>query len=153
MTTAPSPAPRSRDAGEGLQEPLPRGLELRLRGLVLAHVSSRPARRHPTVVHVGGDDGDELVFACSPGDPDDQGVRTDVLLALLARATGSDPWVWITRPGGLATQDDDARWLAAARAAAGELGRPLVLVLVDRHGWRDPRSGVGRAWRRLRPRP
>ncbi len=138
--------------GEGLHEPLPRPLERMLRLAVLAHVVAERRRRHPTVVHVGHPGGDEVVFACTVEDPDDLGVRTDVLLALLARVPRPEPLVWVTRPGDLETQDDDARWVAATRAASGELGRPVELVLVGRHGWRDPRSGLSRTWKRLRAR-
>jgi hypothetical protein len=142
--------------GEGLHEPLPRPLECMLRLAVLAHVESERRRRHPTVVHVGRPGGDEVVFACAVDDPDDLGVRTDVLLALLARVPRREgrpePLVWVTRSGGLEIQDDDAGWVAATRAAAGELGRPVDMVLVGRHGWRDPRSGLSRNWKRLRAR-
>lgn len=148
-TTVRAPDPCT---GEGLQEPLSRDLERRLRAAVLRHVTSEPRRRHPTVLHVGEPGGPELLFACAEDDPDDQGVRTDVVVALLARCPRPDPLVWITRPGGLETQDDDARWLAATRAAGGELGRHVQLVLVSRRGWRDPRSGTTRTWRRLRDR-
>ncbi|MBM7510164.1 hypothetical protein ABKW28_04055 [Nocardioides sp. 31GB23] len=137
---------------EGLHEPLPRPLERTLRLAVLGHVEAERRRRHPTVVHVGRPGGGEVVFACAAGDPDDLGVRTDVLLALLSRVDHPEPLVWITRPGDLETQDDDACWLAATRAAAGELDRPVELVLVGRHGWRDPRSGLSRSWKRLRAR-
>lgn len=142
--------------GEGLHEPLPRPLERMLRLAVLTHVEAERRRRHPAVVHVGHPGGHEVVFACTADDPVDLGVRTDVLLALLARVPrpehGPEPLVWVTRPGDLETQDDDACWVAAARAAAGELGRPVEMVLVGRHGWRDPRSGLSRTWKRLRSR-
>jgi hypothetical protein len=48
-------------------------------------------------------------------------------------------------------QDVDARWLAAARASYAEAGLPLTFVVVNRRGWRDPRSGLGRTWARVRP--
>lgn len=150
MSPPPVPSPA---AGEGLHEPLSRRLERTLRLAVLRHVEGEHRRRHPTVVHVGAPDDTEVVFACGPDDPADLGVRTDVLLALLARSPQVHPLVWITRPGDLETQDDDACWVAATRAAAGELGRPVDLVLVGRHGWRDPRSDLTRTWKRLRARP
>ncbi len=56
------------------------------------------------------------------------------------------------RLGDLALQDVDLAWLAAARAAYAEAELPLVMVVVSRTAWRDPRSGVGRSWRRLRVR-
>ena len=90
-------------------------------------------------------------------EPSDPGLRTDVVAALRVRATqgasGDDvPMVWLTRTGALELQDVDARWLAAARAAYDEAGAPLAFVVVNRHGWRDPRSGLSRTWARLRPR-
>jgi hypothetical protein len=73
--------------------------------------------------------------------------------ALLRRTAGTEPrLVWLTRPGDLALQDLDAAWLAATRAAGAEAGLPLTMVVVTRHGWRDPRSGAGRTWKRLRAR-
>jgi hypothetical protein len=94
------------------------------------------------------------VFALTPGDDADHALRTDVVAALLRRTTrpGVEPVLWLTRPGPLDLQDEDAAWLAAARAATGEAGRALTMVVVTRKGWRDPRSGVQRTWRRLRPR-
>ena len=59
---------------------------------------------------------------------------------------------WLTRPGGLELQDVDLAWLRVVAAVNGETGRSLPFVVVTRGGWRDPRSGVGRSWRRLRVR-
>ena len=73
------------------------------------------------------------------------------MAALRVRAgVGSDPLVWLTRSGGLELQDVDARWLAASRAAYDEVRAPLAFVVVNRHGWRDPRSGLSRTWVRVR---
>jgi hypothetical protein len=60
--------------------------------------------------------------------------------------------VWLTRAGPLDLQDVDAAWLAAARIATAEAGVSLTMVVVTRHGWLDPRSGVRREWKRLRQR-
>jgi hypothetical protein len=62
------------------------------------------------------------------------------------------PLVWLTRPGDLVDQDVDLTWLAGARQAFGEADLPLVFVVVNRHGWRDPRSGLEVAWVRMRRR-
>ena len=89
--------------------------------------------------------------------PSDPGLRTDVVAALRVRAArglgdGADePLVWLTRTGALELQDVDARWLAAARSAYDEAGARLAFVVVNREGWRDPRSGLTRTWVRLRP--
>jgi hypothetical protein len=59
---------------------------------------------------------------------------------------------WLTRPGCLEPQDVDLAWLRVVAAVNGETGHSLPFVVVTRAGWRDPRSGVGRTWRRLRVR-
>ncbi|MCW2766860.1 MAG: hypothetical protein JWO11_2819 [Nocardioides sp.] len=89
-----------------------------------------------------------------PEDVADHALAADVLAAMLRRVRGGaePPIVWLTRTGGLELQDVDARWLAGARTAYAEAGAALTMVIVNRHGWRDPRSGVGRTWTRLRGR-
>jgi hypothetical protein len=37
-------------------------------------------------------------------------------------------------------------------AAFAEREEDATFVVVTRHGWTDPRSGVGRTWRRIRER-
>ncbi len=59
---------------------------------------------------------------------------------------------WLTRPGPLDVQDVDLAWLRAVTAVNGETERDLAYVVVTRDGWRDPRSGAGRTWLRLRQR-
>ncbi|MGZ4445924.1 MAG: hypothetical protein ACXVWZ_00400 [Nocardioides sp.] len=141
-----------------VSEPVAPALAARLRRAVLEHVGSEPRRVHPTVLHVGTPGGPHPVFAFAADDPaglDDQALRADVVAALLRRARRggvSEPLVWVTRPGGLELQDCDVAWLAAARTAYAEADVPLTLVVVTRRGWRDPRSGVGRVWKRVRPR-
>jgi hypothetical protein len=149
----------TRGTPEGLVEPLPRPLADALRRAALALRAGERRRRFPATVHVGDPDGAEEAFAFAAGDPDDHALRTDVLAALLSHAGRRRgrhghpaPLVWVTRPGPLELQDDDAAWLAAARAAGAEAGLPLVFVVVTREGWWDPRSGLRRVWRRLRAR-
>lgn len=145
-------------APEGLVEPLARPLADALRGAVLTQVAAERPRRRAAVVHAGYLGGSEHLFAPEPGDRLDHALRTDAMAALLARARASAPGsaggrtvlAWLTRPGPLELEDDDAAWLAAARAAAAEAGEPLTFVVVSRHGWWDPRSGLRREWRRLR---
>lgn len=137
---------------EGLQEPLSAPLHRLLRRAVLEHASSERRRVFLPLLHVGVPGGVEAVFAVRDDDPSDHALRCDVVAAMVRRARrpGPAPMVWLTRAGDLETQDVDAAWLASARAAFGELGLPLLMVLVTRHGWRDPRSGAQRTWRRLR---
>lgn len=136
----------------GLREPVAPRLAALLRRAVLEHATSEPRRHFPARLHVGTPGGTQRVLAL--GEETDHSLRTDVVAAMLGRAPagGIGPVVWLTRPGELDLQDVDAQWLAAALAAAGEAGRPLTMVVVNRHGWRDPRSGASRRWKRLRRR-
>jgi len=81
----------------------------------------------------------------------DHGLRTDLVGAVL-RLLDDPPWVWLTRAGSLELQDVDVAWLGATLAAARERGSDPAFVVVTRHGWRDPRSGTGQRWRRIRQR-
>jgi hypothetical protein len=137
---------------EGLSEPLGRHTRALLRRAVLDHVSRERRRVHPPVLHVGVPGGRVAALALDPGEPTDPGLRADMVAALRTRAAVDEQLVWLTRTGGLELQDIDAAWLSAARAAYAEAGAELEFVVVNRHGWRDPRSGLGRTWARLRPR-
>ena len=142
-------------SGEGIDEPVPRALAGVLRRAALDHARAEHRRGYPPLLHVGFPGGAEEVFALVPGDPTDHAIRADVLAAMIQRArrvAGAVPLVWLTRAGPLDLQDVDAAWLAAARTAAAEAGVTLTMVVVTRHGWADPRSGVCRRWKRLRER-
>ncbi|WP_241153924.1 hypothetical protein [Nocardioides pantholopis] len=149
--------PAGSDQAGGLVEPLSPALQALLRRAVLDHAVLERRRWFPTLVHVGTPGGAESVFADRPDEPTDHALRTDLVAALLARhrRTGATTpaLVWLTRPGELELQDVDAAWLAAAGAASAEAGRVgLTVVVVNRHGWRDPRTGLHRTWVRLRRR-
>jgi hypothetical protein len=137
----------------GLTEPVAPRLAALLRRAVLEHATSEPRRHFPARLHVGTPGGAQRVLALGT-EPTDHSLRTDVVAAMLSRAPSYDggPVVWLTRPGELDLQDVDAQWLSAALAATAEAARPLTLVVVNRHGWRDPRSGLSRHWKRLRRR-
>ena len=143
---------------DGLCDPLARRTDALLRRAVLAHVSSERRRVHPEVLHVGVPGGPDASSDSDAVEPSDPGLRADVVAALRVRATQDgtaergEQLVWLTRAGGLDLQDVDVRWLTAARAAYDEAGAPLSFVVVNRQGWRDPRSGLSRTWVRLRPR-
>ena len=138
---------------EGIREPLTRSLHRTLRRAVLEHAVSERRRVFAPLLHVGTPGGPQALFAAGPLGVTDHALRTDVVAALLRRTSGLDErLLWLTRPGGLELQDTDAAWLAAARAAAAEADVPLTMVVVTRHGWRDPRSGAGQTWKRLRAR-
>ena len=139
---------------EGLVEPLPRELRAALRRAVLDHALSERRRHFTPALHAGAPGGAQEIVALEPADVLDHTLRTDVVGALLTRATRAapQPLLWLTRPGDLELQDLDALWVAAARAATAEAGIPLTMVVVDRHGWRDPRTGLSCTWQRLRRR-
>jgi len=131
---------------------LPESTRTLLRRAVLDHALSEARRRYPPVLHVGVPG--RLVAAYEPAaETADGGLRTDVVAALRARA-GADPehLVWLTRSGSLELQDVDVAWLSATLAAYAEAAAsPPVFAVVNRRGWRDPRTGAGRTWARVRP--
>ena len=140
---------------EGIVEPVARGLYLRLRRAVLDHARSERRRVFPPVLHVGSPGGTVADFVIESGDATDHALRSDVVAALLRRArqAGPTPLVWLSRPGAPSdVRDVDLEWLAAARSAGAELGRHLPYVVINRRAWRDPRTGVGRVWQRVRDR-
>jgi hypothetical protein len=139
---------------EGIQEPVGRAAAAVLRRAVLDHALAERRQRFPVLLHVGVPGGPEEVFGTEPGDRLDHALRADVAAALMQRSrrAGIVPMMWLTRPGALEVQDVDAAWVAGARTAAAEAGVLLTLVVVTRHGWLDPRSGVRREWKRLRRR-
>jgi len=139
---------------EGIREPIDPALARVLRRAVLDHGQAERRRTFPALVHVGVPGGREEVFAVVPDERLDHGLRADVVAALLQRSRRGTavPLVWLTRPGPLALQDVDAQWLSAARSASAEAGVALILVVVTRHGWVDPRSGASRVWKRARER-
>ena len=136
---------------DGLSEPLSRHTHVLLRRAVLEHATCERRRVYPPVLHVGVPGGRVASLSVGTAEPTDPGLRTDIVAALRVRAgVHPDQLVWLTRTGGLELQDVDARWLAATRAAYVEASAPLAFVVVNRRGWRDPRSGLSRTWVRLR---
>lgn len=135
---------------EGLRPPIGTEMARLLRRAVLDHCISEPRRVHPPLVHVGVPGAAEAVLADQ--DPTDHGLRCDLVAAMLSRTSRGSltPLVWVTRTGALDVQDVDMWWLASARAAYAEAGQPLVMVVVTRRGWRDPRSGASREWVKLK---
>jgi hypothetical protein len=138
---------------EGLTEPLPRNTRALLRRAVHEHAASERRRGgYPPVLHLGTPGGEIASLDLADAEPTDPGLRTDLVAALRVRAGAApDHLVWLTRWGDLELQDVDVQWLAGARAAYDEAQAPLAFVVVTRRGWRDPRSGVGRTWARVRP--
>ncbi len=120
-----------------------------LRLAVLALATSEHRRHVPPLLHLGTPGGPEVVVAGD--DAWDHGLRTELVGAAL-RALDDPPWAWLTRSGPLSFQDADAAWLGPVLTAAAERGADVAFVVVTRHGWRDPRSGVEQRWRRIRQR-
>ncbi|HEX3223549.1 MAG TPA: hypothetical protein VHR35_13350 [Nocardioides sp.] len=120
-----------------------------LRQAVLDLATTDRRRRIPPALHLGVPGGPTLTI------PDDRAwdhaQRSEIAGAAL-RATGDAPWAWVTRSGPLAVQDVDAAWLRAVVAAAAEREVDVAFVVVTRHGWLDPRSGLRREWLRIRHR-
>ena len=140
--------------GPGIQEPLPSLLRRVLRGAVRDHALAEHRRTHPAVLHVGIPRGEVRRLELQPEDRFDLALRTEVVETMARHhlADGRVPLVWLTRmPDG--HDEEDLAWAAAVSAASGELGVRLDLVVVTRRWWRDPRSGVGQSWARVRPDP
>lgn len=140
-------------AGVGINEPVPSLLARVLKRAVVAQAR----RTEPTepMVHVGIPGQQARRFRPRAGDALDLTLRTEILEAMARTDIEHDrvPLVWLTRepgpPGAL--DQEDLAWAAAATCASGELGVRLDLVVITRSSWRDPRSEVGRAWKRIRP--
>lgn len=136
MADRPSPAPARERA-------------LLLREAVRRHAAGERRRRFAPVLHVGRPGVRESSTGASLA-ATDHALRCDLVAGLVATCGEPEPLVWLTRPGDLDREDLDAAWSAATRAAAAEAGRPLPYVTVTRHGWRDPVTGEGRTWKRIR---
>lgn len=139
-----------------VRDPVPPAEQALLRRAVLEHVRSIRGRTVPPTVHVGVPGGPTRTFTIRRDEPTDHALRADVVSAMVGLRPPIDvrlavPWVWLGRAGDLALHDLDVQWLAAACTAYGEAGLDLTMVVVNRRGWRDPRSGMSRTWVRLRP--
>ncbi|WP_134766297.1 hypothetical protein [Nocardioides sp. 1609] len=140
-------------SASAILEPVPRDLREQLRRAVVRQVVDEPRRAYPPSVHVGvpGAVSTAIELGRRVGRLD-HALRTDMVEAMLRAVDrpGTAPVVWLARCGPAQALDVDLAWLAAARCAAGELARPLPMVVVTRRSWRDPSTGVGRSWSRLR---
>lgn len=148
MTPAPTPGP----AAEAWA--LPRAVHDTLREAVAELRRSDRRRSFPPVLHVGHPGRVDADFVDLPAHRLDHDLRAEVVAALLSRCRPvlSRPVTWLTRPGSPVTEDVDLAWYAAARAAYGEAGVALMMVVVTPDGWYDPRTDTRRQWKRLRIR-
>jgi hypothetical protein len=133
-----------------LQDPLPRAVARLLRRAVLDLAVSEHRLHVAPVLHVGLPGGPVVSVADDPAW--DHGLRTDLVATALAAVPGPTALVWLTRSGPSSLHDADAAWLGPVLAAHAEHRRDATFVVVTRHGWTDPRSGVGRRWKRIRQR-
>ncbi|GAA3651121.1 hypothetical protein GCM10022237_08620 [Nocardioides ginsengisoli] len=137
----------------GIQEPVPALLQRVLRRVVVDHAAEQ-RRRPPAVLHAGlpgAGPGHIRTFEIRPGECLDLALRTEIVEAMCRDSLAQDvvPLLWLTRaPDG--PDLEDLAWAAAVGCAGPELGVSLDLVVVTRRSWRDPRSGAGRTWSRLR---
>lgn len=134
-----------------IQEPVPTLLERVLLRAVREHAEAEGRCRLPPTLHVGIPGAEVRAFEIVAGERLDLALRTEVLEAMCRDHLERDvvPLVWLTRtPEG--HDVEDLAWAAAVGCAGPELGVRLDLVVVTRRSWRDPRSGVGRRWTRLR---
>jgi hypothetical protein len=132
-----------------LLDPLTTADRRALRAAVL-EVATTDRRPHVRpVLHIGAPDEAATTVVDDPAW--DHGLRNEIVGAAL-RARRDPAWVWVTRSGPLSVQDVDAAWLAPTLAAAGERGVDPAYVVVTRHGWFDPRSGLRQEWKRIRRR-
>ena len=132
-----------------LLDPVPSRDRRLLREAVLDLAVTEHRHHFPPVLHVGTPGGPAVTVTDDPGW--DHGLRTEIVGAAL-RSLDDPAWIWVTRSGTLELQDVDAAWLGPAVAAGLERGSDPAFVVVTRHGWRDPRSGTTRLWRRIRRR-
>ena len=132
-----------------LLDPVPSRERRLLRGAVLDLATTEHRHHFPPVLHVGTPAGSTVTVTDNP--TWDHGLRTEMVGAVL-RALGNPAWVWVTRVGPLSLEDVDAAWLGPTVTASHERGTDPAFVVVTRHGWRDPRSGVGQEWQRIRRR-
>jgi hypothetical protein len=134
--------------------PITRTQHVVFRAAVLSFKESAPRGRAPVTLHVGVPDAANACHVVLAGQALDQALCTDIAAGLLQRTAARAPnrWGWLTRVGSLALHDADVLWSAAWYAACAEAEVEVPLVVVTRTGWRDPRTGVGREWSRLRRR-
>ncbi len=125
-----------------------------LRSAVAQLRRREPRRRFPTTLRAGSPGHEDDDFEDAREVRLDQALRTEVVAALLSRALKHSPHppLWLRRGGAPTTEDIDLQWYAAARAAYGEAGVALAMVVVTRTGWYDPYSAAHREWKRLRVR-
>lgn len=153
----PTPSTGSDTPEDGsLVAPLPHPVRLMLRSAVAEHARAERRLLFPPQLHVGTPGGFRVSTTVAET-PADFGTRVDLVHAMVRRveiedvgSAGAVPWVWLTRSGPARPDDFDLSVMAPALHAFAEAGQLLKYVVITRHGWHDPRSGLQRSWVRLR---
>jgi hypothetical protein len=124
-----------------------------LRRAVFALRSGERRRVFPAQVHVGDPDAEHSTYTLDAEGLDD-GLRTDVVMALLRRQPeGRRPAVWMTRVGVPEPHDLDLAWIGPCLGAFAESGEaPAWFAIVTKRGWYAPLSDESATWQRLRLR-
>lgn len=134
-----------------LVEPVPVQLRRQLRRAVVDLAGGRARRRFAAIVHAGTPGGSARRVPAAWGRDFDLRCQVASALRESVRPACPRPLLWLTRPGAPQWHDLDAAWLGALLHAAAETGDDLTFVVVTRHGWYDPRTGVSQVWSRVRP--
>ena len=135
-----------------LVDPVPAELRRQLRRAVVDLAAGRQRKRFAAMVQAGTPGTVVRRAPASLGRDFDLRCEVATSLRESVRASCPEPLIWLTRPGAPQWHDVDAAWLPALLHAAGETGDDLTFVVVTRHGWYDPRTGVRQVWSRVRPR-
>jgi hypothetical protein len=124
-----------------------------LRRAVFALRSGERRRVFPAQVHVGEPGGEHSTYTLD-GTVLDDGLRTDVVAALLRRRPeGQGSAVWISRVGVPEPHDLDLAWTGPCLGAFAESGEaPTWFAVVTKSGWYAPLSDESATWQRLRLR-
>ena len=131
-----------------------RDLARRWRDVVAALRATERRGQFPWRLHVGTPLRCRATYDAESADHLDDALRVEVVSALLLRVRPecAHPMVWLTRPGFPSWHDLDAAWLGPSVRAFAEADLSLVMVVLTKRGWYDPRTGAGRTWQRLRVR-
>lgn len=125
--------------------------------MVLEHIEAESRRIFAPTLYLASGWAAGAPVSCEL-DPDlDDALRTDITAALLRRVMSADAHTtilaWLIRTGELDTQDVDLASLRSLRAATAEAAcGDFDFVVITRRGWRDPVTGAGQEWKRLRDR-
>lgn len=123
-----------------------------LRRAVFALRQAGRQRVFPAVMRLGDPDGATVSYPVGT-ERLDQGLRTDVVAALLRLTPDDRPAAWLVRPGVPEPHDLDRLWLAPVLSAYVAAGTwPRWFVVLTKAGWYDVLGSEAVRWKRLRIR-